>query len=112
MLAELLTITEVMGNPPKKPAARLPIPWALSSRLGEVYLLSGSNLSVASMQSKVSMEATTAMIIPNFQTSGFKKPFMAGKENKLKNSEAESVTGRFTRLLALKYMGLPDERNI
>src|ERR1043165_6716364 len=62
ILAELLTITLVIGKPPIKPEAILPIPCANNSRLGEVALFSGSILSTASRHNKVSIEATAAMV--------------------------------------------------
>ena len=62
ILAELRTITCVMGNPPIRPDTILPIPWAFNSWLVEVTRFFGSNLSVASTHNRVSRLATIAIV--------------------------------------------------
>src|SRR5690554_2316625 len=62
-LAEDRTTTEVMGRPPKAPLIMLPIPWARSSTLVLTKRFKGSILSVASIQSNVSIEATIVMVM-------------------------------------------------
>ncbi|CAI8218499.1 MAG: Uncharacterised protein [Flavobacteriaceae bacterium] len=71
ILAELLTITWVIGRPPIAPEMTLPTPWANNSRFVGVTLLCGSILSVASTQSSVSKLATTQIVIATIQTSVF-----------------------------------------
>ena len=61
--AELRTITAVTGRPPSMPAAMLPTPCAMSSRLGSEIRRCGSILSEASSESRDSMLATTASVI-------------------------------------------------
>ncbi len=53
MLAELLTITWVTGNPPINPETMFPIPWALNSWLVGVILFCGATLSEASTHGTV-----------------------------------------------------------
>ena len=48
-LAELLTITDVIGKPPKKPLIMFPVPCATNSLFVGVTLLIGSILSTASI---------------------------------------------------------------
>src|SRR5262245_20534291 len=57
-LAELLTMTAVMGKPPARPLTKLPAPCATNSLLGGEILLYGSSLSMAVRLSNVSSEAT------------------------------------------------------
>src|SRR5690554_6972142 len=71
MLAEDLTTTEVIGKPPKTPLIMLPIPWAFNSTLVFTKRFKGSILSVASMQSKVSIEATMVIVTATTHTLGF-----------------------------------------
>ena len=66
MLAELLTITCVIGIPPISPEMIFPIPWAFNSRLVGVTFFSGSNLSVASTHNNVSKLATIAITTASF----------------------------------------------
>ena len=69
MLAELRTITCVIGRPPINPDIIFPEPCAINSRLVGVTLFSGSNLSVASTQSNVSRLATRAIVNAVIQIS-------------------------------------------
>ena len=62
-LAELRTMTCVMGSPPSRPETVLPTPWAQSSRLVGVVRFKGSSLSTASTLSSVSRLATTASVM-------------------------------------------------
>ncbi len=95
-LAVDLTMTEVNGKPPIKPEIILPVPCASSSRLVGVTLLSGSILSVASMVSKVSNEATIPKVNATIQTSLLNIPEKSGNDNWLINPEVLSNTGRWT----------------
>ena len=81
MLAELRTITCVIGKPPIKPDTILPAPCASNSLLVGVTFLWGSNLSVASTQSKVSKLATKAIVKAVTQTCGFVMALKLGKLN-------------------------------
>ncbi len=81
MLAELLTITCVIGNPPINPEIIFPVPWANNSLLVGVTFLYGSNLSVASTHNKVSKLATNAMVKATTQISGFVITAKFGKLN-------------------------------
>ena len=58
ILAELRTITCVIGRPPINPEMMLPIPCAFNSLLVGVAKCSGSSLSVASTHKRVSRLAT------------------------------------------------------
>ena len=107
-LAELLTTTDVIGNPPMKELMRLPIPWAFNSKLVSVILLLTSNLSEASIQSKVSIEATIAMVAPTIQTLGFVNPLMSGNVIIFLKSSSDCGTGKFTRCFSLIAKELPD----
>ena len=69
-MAELLTITCVIGNPPTKPEIMLPVPCANNSLLVGVTFLSGSNLSEASTLNNVSKLATKAIVNATTHTSG------------------------------------------
>src|SRR5688500_6743836 len=70
-LADVLTITDVIGKPPTRPDNILPIPCAFNSVLALEYLFRGSILSPASRHSNVSILATTAIVAPIIQMSGF-----------------------------------------
>src|SRR5688572_5000073 len=48
IFAVVLTITDVIGNPPRKPDRMLPTPCAFNSVLALEYLFNGSILSAAS----------------------------------------------------------------
>ena len=74
-LAAPLTTTAVIGIAPKSPQVIFPMPCAMSSRLTGVMRLRLSNLSTASMQSKVSKVASSPIIIPSFQISVVEKSF-------------------------------------
>ena len=63
IFAELRTITWVIGNPPKNPLTIFPIPCAFNSWLVGVENFSGSYLSVASTESKVSKLPTKAIVM-------------------------------------------------
>ena len=62
-LAELLTITAVMGIPPSIPLKKFPVPWAISSRFCGVIRLNGSNLSMAAILNRVSSVATKQIMM-------------------------------------------------
>ena len=62
MFTELRTITEVTGSPPSSPEATFPMPCARSSLLGGEFRCRGSSLSTASRFSRVSSEATAAIV--------------------------------------------------
>ena len=96
-LAELLTTTDVIGSPPIKELIRLPIPCALSSRLVSVILLFTSSLSEASIHSKVSIDATIAMVAPVIHTLGFVNPEISGKVIRFLKSSKLFGTGSVTR---------------
>ena len=102
MFAELRTITCVIGKPPINPEITFPNPCAFNSRLVGVILLSGSNLSVASTQSKVSKLPTTAMTIATVQTAGLNTDEKSGKVNCSKKSATELGTGNETNCFAFK----------
>ena len=97
MLAELLTITCVIGNPPIIPESIFPVPWAKSSRLVGVVLLCGSSLSVASTHNKVSRLATNAMVNPVIQICNEPIISKEGKVNWPTNESKLSGTGTFTK---------------
>ena len=67
-----------MGIPPTKPEKILPIPWATNSLFGDAFRLWGSMFSTASRLSKVSSEATMAMVKPTIQTWGLLMPAKFG----------------------------------
>ena len=69
-LADVLTITDVIGNPPISPEKIFPTPCAFNSRLVGVTLLYGSNASAASIFSSVSRLATIASVRPVVHTCG------------------------------------------
>src|SRR5690606_39392022 len=96
-LAEDLTTTDVIGRPPRTPLIILPIPWALNSTLVLTKRFSGSIRSVASMQSKVSIEATIVRVIATIHTPG---STIAANEGVIKISCSSSKlegTGRLTK---------------
>ena len=97
IFAELLTITEVTGRPPKNPQAILPIPCANNSLFVFEALLSGSNLSTASMPSKVSKLATTAKVKTTIQNMLVFEELKSGKNRLACKSEIEDIAGRFTK---------------
>lgn len=86
--AELLTITLVTGKPPIKPEVMLPTPCANNSLLVDVVRLSESNLSIASILSKVSTEATIAIVNAAIYTCGLVICEKSGNVNKFKNPES------------------------
>ncbi len=96
-LAEVLTITEVIGRPPIKPEIRLPIPCACNSLFALEYLFNGSILSPASRHSSVSMLATMAIVTPTIYTLLFVSALKSGLVNCPKNSEKEDAVGSVTR---------------
>ena len=67
-LADERTTTEVMGRPPMSELTMLPAPCERNSRLVSVMRRRVSRRSAASMQSRVSIEATMAMVMPVIQT--------------------------------------------
>ena len=89
IFAELLTITCVIGKPPKKPDKILPVPWANNSRFLGVRDLEGSNLSVASALNKVSILPTKAIINATPYTFGLPKIEKSGKTKKVEISLIE-----------------------
>src|SRR5688572_29892038 len=93
ILAVVLTITEVIGSPPSKPAKIFPTPCAFNSTLALEYLFIGSILSAASRHNSVSILATAAMVAAVIQTPGFVNPEKSGKVNCPKNSLAEEAVG-------------------
>src|SRR6218665_50609 len=95
--AELLTTTDVIGNPPINELIKFPIPCAFSSKLVSVILLLASSLSEASIQSKVSIDATMAIVAPVIQTLGLVNPLKSGKVTRFLNSSKVVGTGRFTK---------------
>src|SRR5690606_5565061 len=95
-LAELLTITCVIGKPPINPEIMFPVPCANNSLLVGVTFLSGSSLSDASTHNKVSKLATRAMVNAVTQTSTLVITVKFGKLNWLKKSEALSGIGTLT----------------
>src|SRR6188474_387194 len=97
ILADVLTITDVMGRPPIKPAKIFPIPWALNSVFELANRLNGSIFPPASRQSSVSILATVAIVAAAIQTAGFVNPEKLGKLNWLKNSPKEEAVGNFTK---------------
>src|SRR5690554_6687597 len=107
MLAEDLTTTEVMGKPPKAPLIMLPIPWAFNSTLVLTKRFRGSILSVASMQSKVSIEATMVIVIATTQTFGSPIEAKEGLINTSLTSSRLVGTGKLTRYAASTARGLP-----
>ena len=96
-LAEVLTITDVIGNPPIIPLKKFPIPWANNSRFGLVTLFSGSILSAASIQSNVSILATIAIVNPTTQTSYVDIDEKLGNEKKPIKSLKLFAIGSLTR---------------
>ena len=97
MLAELLTITCVIGNPPINPEIIFPAPCAKSSLLVGVTFLFGSSLSVASTQSRVSRLATKAKVNATIQISCWVMTEKFGKLNCPKKEAASSGTGTLTK---------------
>ncbi|MNT67014.1 hypothetical protein D3C72_2051260 [compost metagenome] len=84
------------------------MPWAFNSKLVSVILLLTSNLSEASIQSKVSIEATIAMVAPTIQTLGFVNPLISGKVIIFLKSSSDCGTGKFTRCFSVIAKELPD----
>src|SRR5690242_13183684 len=111
-LAELLTITLVIGKPPIRPEAMLPIPCANNSRLGEVALFSGSSLSTASIHNSVSIDATAAIVKAIIYTCGFFNCEKSGNVKKLTNSLKLEATGTFTKCPFVTAKLLPALKNI
>jgi len=97
MLAELRTITCVIGRPPIRPDSELPTPCATSSRLVGVTRLCGSSLSVASRQSRVSRLPTTAMVAAITQTAPVPSAPQSGEVNCCIASSIEAGVGTSTR---------------
>src|SRR5690554_3357457 len=97
ILAEVLTTTEVMASPPKRPLIMLPIPCAFNSVLVLVKRFMGSSLSEASIHSKDSMEATMAMVTATIHTSGLEMPAKLGVIMMLLKSSTERGTGKLTK---------------
>ena len=97
MLAEVRTMTEVIGIPPIRPLSILPAPCANSSRLPLVKRFSGSSLSAASMHSSVSILATAAMVAATIHTCGFWIAAKSGRENCPIKSLKDLGTGRLTK---------------
>ena len=100
MFTELRTITDVTGNPPISPAAMLPTPWAISSRLGGEIRFCGSSLSTASRFKSVSSEATRAMVTAAMNTCGFARAEKSGHCRKPRKPARLSATGTCTRCVA------------
>src|SRR5690606_20672222 len=97
ILAEDLTTTDVIGNPPNAPLIRFPIPCAFNSTLVSTKRFMGSILSVASMHSNVSIEATMVMVTATIQTFGFAIESKDGVINTpFKSSKLEGI-GRLTK---------------
>ena len=96
-LAELRTITLVMGNPPNKPEVMFPIPCATNSLLVEVTRFCGSSLSTASIHKSVSIEATAASVKATKYTCGLVICEKSGKVKKPQKSDKEAATGTFTK---------------
>src|SRR5690349_21104090 len=98
-LAELRTITAVIGKPPIRGDTTLPTPWATSSRLlGEIFF-SGSSLSTASTLSSDSRLAIRAMVIAIFHTTGFPMAEKSGKVREPKKEPKDPVMGILARWL-------------
>ena len=72
-LAELLTMTAVIGKPPRIPLKKLPVPCAINSLFCGVMRLYRSILSMASTLSNVSRVATIQMTTAFFIISVFVK---------------------------------------
>ena len=68
-LAEERTITAVIGKPPISEETKFPTPCARSSWFVSVILRFKSRRSAASIESSVSIEATTAIVAPVIQTN-------------------------------------------
>ena len=109
--AELLTTTDVIGNPPITELKIFPIPCALNSRLVSVILLFVSKRSEASIHNKVSIDATMAMVAPTIQTFMFKNPPKSGNVTKFLNSSKLVGTGRVTKCSFPIAKLLPDALN-
>ena len=99
LLAEVLTTTEVIGNPPNKELTIFPNPWALSSTFVSVYLFWASILSLASMHSNVSIDATIAIVNAIIQTLEFVIAEKSGITIKFLNSIKVVGTGKLTKWL-------------
>ena len=82
---ELLKIAEVTGIPPIKPKNKLPIPWAINSRLAGDFLPFLSILSTASKFNNVSKEVTKAKLTAARYKSGLE----ISKLGKVKNKQFE-----------------------
>src|SRR5690606_7049766 len=100
------TTTEVMGNPPKAPLFILPIPWARNSTFVLTKRFKGSILSVASIHSKVSIEATMVMGTATTQTPGSATASKEGVINTAFSSSILDGTGRLTKESAPTASGL------
>src|SRR5690606_23272060 len=96
-LAEDLTTTDVIGRPPRTPLIMLPIPCALSSTFVLTKRFRGSILSVASIQSKVSIEATIVMVTATTQTPGLAMEAKAGVMKTSRSSSMLDGTGKLTK---------------
>src|SRR6188508_751391 len=96
-LAVVLTITDVIGNPPIRPAKIFPTPCAFNSAFALEYLFIGSILSPASRHNNVSILATAVMVAAVIHTAGFVNAEKSGKVNWPKNSLAEEAVGNCTK---------------
>ena len=65
------TISHVIGSPPAIPETMFPMPWAMSSRFGDVLRFSRSSRSTASSVRSACSEPTSAMVSAAEKTTGF-----------------------------------------
>src|SRR5688572_29331203 len=96
-LAELLTITAVIGNPPISPLTILPSPCALSSWLSGDVRLNGSSLSTASILNKLSKLATMAIVNATVHVESVMIAEKSGKANCSIKDGNPSDTGNETK---------------
>ena len=104
----VLTTTDVIGKPPISELKILPIPCAFNSTLVLVYLFCASILSEASMHNKVSIEATTAIVMATIQTFEFEIAVKSGVTMIFFNSSKEVGTGKLTKCSFVIAKLLPD----
>src|SRR5688500_2608292 len=97
LFADVRTTTDVIGNPPIRALIILPTPCALSSTLVSVYLFGASMRAAASIQSNLSLDATTAMVAPTLQTLWPVNASKSGNTIILEKSANVSGIGNETR---------------
>ena len=94
--AELRTMTVVTGSPPTIAETTFPAPWAISSRLGGVMRRCGSSRSAASIESRLSIVATTPIVSPAVQTAGSNRREKSGVTSADLTSPRSRKMGRAT----------------